>query len=376
MLVACQKEVSNLQSEYFVRFYGDALDDIAGDIGLTPEGGYVFAGTTTRSSPRTDKDIILITTDKFGFQNSETVYFGGLGNETCKGLLVLDDGYVLTGSVNTGGVDSLILVKFGTDGILKWSLVMDTDLSWDRTGQGNDIALINNQIVIAGYTLSGGPQKPMFCTFTLEGRKFDWDSPPSNPGGYYTSIFERDKQIFGFGTSLQNASNSDMFIIGKGNISDRYPFALSGNETSSKIIPAEGSGFFFVGTADPLGSGFSQIVIKKLKNDFSEDLSFNTNPLGSDADFRGVDIKEMEDGSLVILGDKSRSNDTDIVLHFLNPDGTTKSSKVFGRTGNQTAYAMELTPDGGIIVLGSNRQEKTNSMITLIKTDKEGNIWE
>jgi len=358
-----------LQSSYFTRFYGDPLDDIASDVELTADGGYAFAATTQRSLPRVDTDVMLITTDKFGFQNSETMYFGGLGNEKCNGLIVVSDGYVLTGTSNSGDADSIFLIKFGTDGLLNWRS------SWEKAGQGNDIALIDNQIVICGYSLDPGnfdKQYPLLSFFDMQGSLTNLFPPKSD--GYFTSILKRGTDVFGFGVLLGKTSNPDLFIAGDG--SDIYDFPLSGNETSARIISGRNGGFFIIGTTDPIGSGFSQIVVKKVDNQFAEDLTFNANPIGLDADFRGVDIQEMEDGSIAVLGDKTLSKDSDIVLYILNPDGTTRSSKIYGKTGNQSATALKLTLDGGLVILGNNQQEKTNSMITLIKTDKEGNIWE
>jgi len=370
LLVACKKEVSELQSNYFVRFYGDALDDIASDVELTPSGGYAFAATTTSTLPgRVDTDVMLIITDKFGFQEGSTIIFGDEGNETCNGLLVLNDGYVLTGTSNFKDVDSVFLVKFGTDGEMVWKS------SWGSTGRGNDIALIDNKIVVCGYTLDAGNleiQNPMLSFFDLQGNLADIFPPKSD--GYFTSILQRGNEVFGFGVRVGNSATPDLFIAGDG--SDIYDFPLGGNETSSRIISAENGGFFIVGTTDPLGSGFSQIIVKKINDQFIEDLTFNTNPIGSDADFRGVDIQEMEDGSIVVLGDKTLSKDTDIVLYILNPDGTSRSSKIYGKTGNQSASSLKRTPDGGLVILGGNQQEKTTAMITLIKTDSEGNIWE
>jgi hypothetical protein len=377
MLIACKKEVSDLQTGYFTRFYGDALDDFGADIELTPDGGYVIAGTTQRASPRVDTDIMLITTDKYGFQNSETIYFDSDStNEKCTGLLVLDDGYVVTGSFNSGGEDNLLLVKLSIDGSLDWNIASDPDINWDRTGQGNDIVLINNEIVISGYNIYGDQKKPMFCTFNSEGKKLDLYSPPYNPGDYFTSLQERNGKVFGFGSRFEDEkTKNDLFINGES--TDIYKFPSSGNESSARIISCREGGYYIVGTTDPINSGYNQIIVKKINDDFSEDtLLFKPNPIGSDADYRGVDIQEMADGSVAVLGDKTLSKDTDIVLFILNPDGTTRSSKIYGKTGNQSASSMKVTPDGGLIILGSNQQEKTNSMITLIKTDKEGNMWE
>lgn len=371
LLASCNKEITDLQSGYFIRFYGDALDDFGVDVELRPAGGYVIAGTTTSGRAGRDTDIMLIMTDEFGYQSGKTFYFGGEGNETCSDLLVLDDGYVIAGSYSNGGIDSVLLIKFGIDGNLLWNS------SFKNSGKGLDVALINNQIAIAGYILSqDGNQlkKPMICTFDLQGNSIDLTTPTIFSGDYFTSLINRDNQVIGFGTSTQIASGSDMYI--KGVSTEKFSFVLGGNETSSRIIKSAQGGFFMVGTTDPIGSGYNQIIVKKLNNDFSEDLTFNTNPIGSDADFSGVDILEMEDGSLAVLGNKTISKDTDIALFFLNPDGTSKSSKIYGKTGNQSASSFKITNDGGLIIAGSNQQEKTNSMITLIKTDKEGNIWE
>jgi hypothetical protein len=369
LLIACQKEVSELQTHYFVKFYGDALDDTGSDIDLTANGGFVLAGTTTRSNGHTD--MMLITTDKYGIQNSETVYYGGDGDEICTALLVLDDGYVLTGSSTLNDIENFVLVKFGLDGVQQWTT------SWLSEGRGYDLAFINNQIVVSGYLNIVVQKLPMICTFDLQGNKLDLYKPTKNPGDYYTSVVNRNNKPFGFGTMFIGTSSTDMFT--KGEATDIDTLTLSGNETSSKIISDSQGGFFIVGTTDPIGSGFSQIIVKKFNdiNSFlSEDLTFNANPIGTDADFRGVDIQLLEDGSLAVLGDKTLSKDTDIILYILNPDGTTKSTKTYGKTGNQSASALKLTPDGGLIILGSNQQEKTNSMITLIKTDNVGNIWE
>jgi hypothetical protein len=370
LLIACQKEVSEIQSSYFVRFYGDSLDDFGSEADQTADGGYVFAGTTTSRRSSGDTDIMLITTDKFGIQNMKTTYYGGEGNETCKGLLVLDDGFVITGSyTSNGGVDSVLLVKFGTDGTLQWTS------SWTSPGQGIDIEIFNGEIFIAGYLLSpDGFKRPMICSFDMQGNKVDLFAPTSNSGDFFTALGTRNNQIFGLGTSFKNVSNSDMYI--KGSSTDIVSFSLAGNETSAHIINGKDGGYFIIGTTDPIGAGFSQIVVKKLNSNFGEDLTFNTNPLGFDADYSGVDMQEMEDGTIAVLGNKAFSKDTDIVLFFLNSDGTTRSTKTYGKTGTQSASSLKITSDGGLIILGSNQQEKTNSMITLIKTDKDGNIWE
>ena len=356
-----------MQTHYFVKFYGDALDDTGVDVELASDGGYVVAGTTVR--PTGDTDIMLIIVNNYGIQKTQTVYYGEEGDEICTGLLLVDDGYVITGSVTNGGEENVLLVKIGTDGVLDWSS------SWQNPGRGTDIVLINNNIVVSGYLLNAfGVKRPMILTSDALGNKIDLYSPTDNPGDYFTAVQTRNNQIFGFGTSINTAINNNMFIAGPA-IEPSF-FNLSGNEASARIIKGSTGGFFIIGTTDPVSSGTNQIIVKKVNDDFSEDLTFNANPIGNNADFRGVDIQEMEDGRIAVLGDKTFSKDTDIVLYLLNPDGSILSSKIYGRTGNQSASAVKSTPDGGLIILGSNQQEKTNSMITLIKTDKDGNIWE
>ncbi|MCB8994589.1 MAG: hypothetical protein H6538_03165 [Bacteroidales bacterium] len=365
ILASCAKEMSDLQTQYFVRFYGAALDDTGSDVGLTADGGYVFAGTSQNDAGNTD--IILVTTDKYGFQTSDPVFYGGDGNESASAILVLNDGYVVTGSSILDGIETFLLVKFGLDGSVLWTSPYVIE------GRGNDLIALNNQIEVVGYSIVSNVKRVFSCVFDESGNKVDLDPAQGSPGEYYTSVVLKDNKPFKFGT---DPSTNSIVIIKPA--SGPNPLTSAGNGLSSKIILSQDGGFFIVGTSNPVGSGFKQIIVKKLNNDdlLTDNLSFNTNPIGSDADFRGVDIVEMEDGTVAVLGDKTLSKDTDIVLYFLNPDGTLRSSKIYGKTGNQSASSLKISSDGGLIILGSNQQEKTNSMITLIKTDSEGNIWE
>ena len=115
-----------MQTHYFVKFYGDALDDTGVDVELAPDGGYVVAGTTVR--PTGDTDIMLIIVNNYGIQKTQTVYYGEEGDEICTGLLLVDDGYVITGSVTNGGEENVLLVKIGTDGVLDGQVILKPQL--------------------------------------------------------------------------------------------------------------------------------------------------------------------------------------------------------------------------------------------------------
>jgi hypothetical protein len=90
--------------------------------------------------------------------------------------------------------------------------------------------------------------------------------------------------------------------------------------------------------------------------------------------FEGKAVTEMENGNILLVGDKTVAENKKIILYFISPEGEVLSSKEYGSSGNQSSEAL-IYQNEQIIILGKNEFEG-NSMISLIKTDKEGNVWE
>jgi hypothetical protein len=372
-MVSCSKDkISDIQSEYFLKHFDiDYLEDIGYDVDLTPDGGYILIGSSENRD--LNSDIVLIKVDKFGNQSSWSPYIiGGPGDDYGRAVINADNGYIIAGSVD----GKMALKKIGTDGQEIWST------SYVNEGTLDDIAIADNKIYVVGYTESSG-KKPYRGAFDLSGILLDASIPPfSQTGDYFTSLIQSGTVTTCYGTEFRNGQ-SDVFLIehgAEGSFStEETVFEESQNEESGRINSAT-SGFFIIGTVKPVGVGSSKIFLRKLNYDYTVNSSFNPSYLDQflttmGGNLRGIDLTEMKNGKIAILADRTASNDVNIILFILSPDGNLVSHKIFGSSGDQTASAIKNTTDYGLVILGSNKYQG-NSMITLIKTDSNGQIWE
>ncbi len=99
---------------------------------------------------------------------------------------------------------------------------------------------------------------------------------------------------------------------------------------------------------------------------------------GDDSDL-GTVIRQTKDGGYVILGNTSSqgAGSYDFWLQRFNKDGVKEWEKTFGGGSSDFAQAMELTPDGGYILVGSTSSYGSGGDTLIVKVDAEGNIlWQ
>ncbi|MDQ7065446.1 MAG: T9SS type A sorting domain-containing protein [candidate division KSB1 bacterium] len=109
-------------NEIWSRDYGGAGGEVAYCVRQTPDGGYVFAGSST-SFRADDFDAYLVKTDGNGNVQWEKHYGGTDWEEARAVALTGDGGYVLAGytaSSGAGGRD-MYLIKVDENGDLQWS---------------------------------------------------------------------------------------------------------------------------------------------------------------------------------------------------------------------------------------------------------------
>lgn len=390
LLSACQKDfVSDKQAEFFTKYFGTYLNDQGSEVETTSDGGYVFVGTSEhhRTGNTIDTDMTLVKTDKFGNMNSsspmllggsdETVNLGGdpETDEVSAAMEVLGDGiYLVTGSAYKSGIKKIVLAKIGSDGKI-WSTITGAN---NQNQTPLDLLALDNEYIVTGkYSTLSDPSvtQSFIQKFSLTGDSVA-RSTYSNLS-YLNSIVYLNPGFLALGTSSSNmltlVSLNNAININSENYLDSYEIT---NVTPSKLIKSSNNTFYILGTIRTSGTGKTGIYVKKINSDLTINEGFGHNPLSdSNADLTAVDIIAGSDGNLVVLGNRTESGNTDIVLYILNADdGTILSQKEFGGTGNQSATSLKLAADGGLIILGSNQVE-TNNMVSLIRTDAVGNIW-
>jgi len=90
-----------------------------------------------------------------------------------------------------------------------------------------------------------------------------------------------------------------------------------------------------------------------------------------------LSVQQASDGGYIVAGytHSFGSGLDDIFLIKTDANGNVQWAKTYGGTGNNYAYSVQQTSDGGYIVAGSTRSFGTGSDdIFFIKTDANGNI--
>jgi hypothetical protein len=98
------------------------------------------------------------------------------------------------------------------------------------------------------------------------------------------------------------------------------------------------------------------------------------NPNNSTTEDRGESITATrDDGGFVIAGSSESQNNTDIVLIKINAAGNVVWTKRFGGSGDETPTAVRETPEGDLIICGTNTIGSFSSVF-LLKVNRNGEL--
>ncbi|MCF8380517.1 MAG: hypothetical protein K9H49_13130 [Bacteroidales bacterium] len=387
-LFSCEKEISEKQSDYFLKFYGTYMSDIASQVRELPDGGYVITGTSETESRGTD--ISLVFTDKYGRQIGETKYFGNSWDDKSNGLDIYDEGLLISGGISN------------SDETLD-AVLIQTDFSGNIVGNIHNYGGVNNDEAYAsiqkddggfffvGYTNSLSSSNQLYIVSYDE--NFANPKVSANESGIQIALKNilkfRENQYFSAGTrviggSINSSQISILFINEAGNyvVAGDFGDPLKANEFAS-MVQQNDSTLFVLSTLKEGSSTVGKLNVRKIVYKLDP---FNPGKilymkerenfvLSDNAIFNANDLTLNKDGNLVVLGTKTVSLDKKIVLMIVDESGNKiGETKEFGSTGEQTASSV-ICSDEGILILGNNKYGE-NSMFTLIKTDAQGNLWE
>ena len=128
-------------------------------------------------------------------------------------------------------------------------------------------------------------------------------------------------------------------------------FGGSGYDYASSVKQTTDGGYIVAGYTGSFGAGSSDVYILKLNSDGS--LAWQKTFGGTGYD-EAYSIQQTTDGGYIVAGKTYpfRAGDYDIYILKLNSDGSLVWSKTFGGTGYDEAYSIQQTTDGGYIVAG------------------------
>ena len=143
------------------------------------------------------------------------------------------------------------------------------------------------------------------------------------------------------------------------------------NELDQHVGLIDNSEVIVSSTSTNLAGTSSQISLTRVSIDLTQVVTIGvTSP--ETGNFTGQSVSVTGDGNYILVGTVTQ-NDANIYALGLGTDGSQMFYTTFGRTGEQSAGRFRITPDGGLVIVGSNGFE-SNSMVTLIKTGPEGSM--
>jgi len=336
-------------------------------------------------------------TDLSGNQNSETINvivsngqktfektFGGSGEDRAVSIQqTTDGGYIVAGvttSFGAGGSDAYIL-KLNSDGSLEWQKTFggngdDFTLSVEQTTDGGYIVagvttLFGDNYNIDVYILKLNSDGSLEWQKTYGGNGYDlaYSVMQTTDGGYI---------VAGYTTSF-GAGDYDVYVLKinpDGSLAWEKTLGGNDNDLVSSIQQTTDGGYIVVGVTGLFQSGGSDAYILKLNSDGS--LAWQKT-YGGNGEDQAYSIQQTTDGGYIVSGytESFGAINKDAYVLKLNPDGSLAWQKTFGGTDRDEAYFIQQTADDGYIVAGYTWTFVGSTDVYVLKLNSDGSLaWQ
>ena len=326
--LSIELQCSAISNCYWVRSYAGGNRDIASSVQQTFDGGYIVAGKTNSFGAGGD-DFWLLKLDSAGAIKWQKSYGGGADDSANSIQQTSDDGYIVAGWTTS----------FGAGGSDFWVLKLDPEgnIQWQKTygGGAADYAYSVQQTSDGGYIVAG---------------------------------------IGSFGTR-----GDDFWVLKldpSGNVQWQKAYGGNGQESACFIQETSGGGYILAGTTRSFRAALRNCDFWVLKLSPTGSIQWQ-NVYGGNGDDRLYSVQETTEGGYVLAGMTSSFgtgvNDYDFWVLKLGEGGDVQWQKTYGGRGNDYAYSIRQTFDGGYIVAGETKSSGGgNSDLWLLKLDQDG----
>jgi len=394
LFFSCQQEISPVQAEKFIKFYGNSLMDEARDVAVLDDGSYAICGVA--SDAENGKRAVLIVTDKYGnVKPGFPRYYAAEENLNSGANALVVKGGGTGGFLLVGYVDKPVL---NNDSPIEVTTQKDLflvrtksngDTLWQRSfgTLEDETALHATEMIpgaISGFMLVGnqvqdGKTDIMVMAVDDQGHSII-------PGFYYPHVLDKasanyilsagDKYLCVCTSTAVGSEDTDILILGFNQELSPAPGYLGEglDEVGQCIIEDGDNRYLVLGNRQNL-SGNSEIVVYMIE---TEGLQVTNSLILENISEQNTNLiakrfVKTEDGRFAIVGTRESDGNSDIFLQFLLPDYMAAERIIFGAAGNQSGADIDLPVDGGILMLGTNGYD-TNSMISMIRTGDAGDL--
>ena len=307
--------------------YGGTGDDGAFALVQTGDGGYALAGYTW-SFGAGSSDAWLVKTDSIGNMQWNKTYGGTDYDEAFALVQTGDGGYALAGDT----------YSFGAGGDDAWLVKTDSigNMQWNKTygGTGDDRAFALVQTGDGGYALAG-------------------DTTSFGAGSYDAWLVKTD--------SIGNMQWNKTY----GGTSWDEAFAL---------VQTGDGGYALTGETESFGVGSADFYL--VKTDSIGNMQWNKTYGGTDYD-EALALVQTGDGGYALTGytESFGVGSADFYLVKTDSIGNMQWNKTYGGTGDDVAFALVQTGDGGYALAGYTTSFGAGGAnFWLVKTDAQSGL--
>jgi uncharacterized delta-60 repeat protein len=378
-LVALFTQYTYAQVVRFAKTYGRTGPDWARSVQQTSDGGYIVAGYTG-SSGAGGYDFFLIKTNANGNIIWAKTYGGGSYDYAYSVQQTSDGGYIVAGYTYSfgAGEEDFFLIKTDANG----------NIIWVKTyGGGNyDWAYSVQQTSDGGYIVAGETQSfgagswDAFLIKTDASGDVQWAKTYGGTSSDYASSVQQTSDggyiVAGYTWSF-GAVNGDIFLIktdANGNIQWAKTYGGTSYDIAYSVQQTSDGGYIVAGETQSFGAGNSDIFL--IKTDANGNIQWAKTYGGTSSDYASS-VQQTSDGGYIVAGRTYSfgAGSWDFFLVKTDASGDVQWAKTYGGTGNDRAFSVQQTSDGGYIVAGVTSSFGAGGWdIFLIKTDANGNI--
>ena len=360
----------------FAKTYGRTGNDLGWSVQQTSDGGYIVTGRTVLIL---NDDIFLVKTDANGNVEWANIY-GGIYDDVAYSVQQTSDGgYILAG--RTGSLsanDDVFLIKTDANGNVQWAKTyrganVDWAFSVQQTSYGG--------YIVAGRTRSfGAGNFDVFLIKTDADGNLEWAKTYGGTGDDWASSVQQTSDggyILAGRTRSFGAGNFDVFLIktdADGNLEWAKTYGGTGDDLAYSVQQTSDGGYIVAGETRSFGAGNNDVFLIKTDADGNVQWAKTYGGTGNDV---GWAVQQTSDGGYIVAGETRSfgAGLSDVFLVKTDASGNIIWAKTYGGTGNDLAYSVRQTSDGGYIVAGLTRSYGVGGEdIFLIKTDANGNI--
>ena len=313
-------------------FGGSVGNSTGRSVQQTTDGGYIIAGSTDSFSPG-KSNVYLIKTDSFAKKQWEQTFGGSVGNSTGRSVQqTTDGGYIIAGMTDSfsAGKVKAYLIKTDSSGMKQW----------EQTYGGNAFnnAASVQQTTDSGYIFVGSTvadRTPLiYLVKTDSSGKTQWEQT--------------------FGSGIQNYGNS--------------------------VRQSSDGGYIIAGAKV---QSTDQVYAYLVKTDSSGKTQWEQTYGGKGFNF-GTSVQQTTDSGYVI-GGVTNSSSANQYFYLVKTDssGMKQWEQTYGGKGLNLAHALQLTNDGGYVMVGefltggTSVLNATSSQGYLVKSDSSGKMqWQ